>query len=403
MKFNYKARTKAGGIEIGTIEAYSKEAAVALLQKYDVFVTSVHESKETVSFLKNIDFLRGKVSKKNLAIFFRQLSIMLDSRVPVVQSLSSLAVQTSKPKFKETIFKISNSVEEGVPLSDALALYPKIFSNFYVNVVRSGEASSRIAQALYYVSEHLERESDIASQVRQAMIYPIFLLSVLFVVISIIILEVMPKVSDLIKESNSSPSFLTMATLAFYGFLQNYGIMIIGGLFGLVVLAVYYFRTKNGKKEYDRLSLKVPFFGNVLKKVFLVRFCSNISTLLIAGVSINKALQITEDTVDNSVYRAVIYKVEQEVSEGEKISLVMLKNQDYFPPFVAQMVKVGEETGKLDKVLMEVVNFYEKEIGRSINLFSRLLEPIMIIILGVVVTLLASSVFSSIYGVVGTI
>ncbi len=403
MKFSYRARTKDGKIEIGSVEAYSQEAAASLLQKYNIFVTSLIEKKEGSSFLKKISFLGGNVSKKDLAIFFRQLSVMLESRVPVVQSLSSLAAQSGKLGFREAITKISNLVEEGVPLSDAFAFYPKTFNSFYINLIKSGEASGQIAKTLYYVSENLEREHDIISEVRQAMIYPIFLISVLVFVMGIIVIEVMPKISDIITQSSTKPSFTTIIILNFYRFLQNYWLFMIVGLIVVVLYIIYYISTKKGRENYDKVSLMVPLLGEFLKKVFLVRFCGNISTLLIAGIPINKTLQITADTVNNLEYKKIISKVEKEVSEGEKISSVMIKNQNYFPLFVVQMVKVGEETGKLDKVLMDVVDFYDKDIKRSINLFSRLLEPIMIIGLGIIVTLLAFSVFSSIYGVIQSI
>lgn len=399
MEFSYKARTKEGKLESGTIEAYSKEAAAALLQKYNIFVTSVQEKKSRESFLKGLE-LSKKVSRKDLAIFFRQLSLMLESRVPVVQSLYSLALETKKPSFKSAIQRISNLVEEGIPLSEAFSRYPDIFGNFYINLIKSGEASGKISQALYHVSEHLESESDIIAQVRQAMVYPVFVITVLFVVLSIIITRLVPRISDLIEETQVTPPFFTMLALSFYEFLEGYWWTLVLGLFLIVIFSIYYVRTSYGKKNFDKVSLKVPVINTFFKQIFLVRFCTNVSTLLIAGISINKTLEITEDTVNNKIYKDVITDIGKRVSEGEKISAAMLKHGEYFPLFVIQMVKVGEETGKLDKVLQEVVSFYQKEINRSINLFSSLLEPIIIIILGLFVTLLAVSVFSPIYSTI---
>jgi|SRR3989344_1006114 len=403
MKFSYRARTQDGKVEIGTIEAYSKEAAVSLLQKYNIFVTSLSENKGKYEFITKFQLFGSGVSKKDLAIFFRQLAVMLESRVPVVQSLSSLAGQSKKSRFRETINKIAGLVEEGIPLSDAFAFHPKVFSSFYVNLIKSGEASGQIAKTLYYVSDNLEREHDIISEVRQAMIYPIFLVVVLTFVMGIIIIEVMPKISDIISQSSTTPSFTTLLVLNFYKFIQNYWSFMLIGLAIFIFVIVYYLSTKQGREYYDKVSLKIPLLGEFLKKVFLVRFCGNISTLLLAGIPIHKTLEIAADTVNNSEYKKIISKMQEEVSAGEKISSVMIKNQEYFPLFVVQMVKVGEETGKLDKVLMDVVSFYDKDIKRSIDLFSRLLEPIMIIVLGGIVTLLAFSVFSSIYGVVQSI
>lgn len=402
MKYIYKARTRQGKIEIGSIEAYSKEAAVNLLQKYDIFLTSLEEKTDRKPFFDKMKFTR-KASKKDLAIFFRQLSFMMESSVPVVQSLSSLAPQVEKASLKEIIFKVSNLVEQGTPLSEAFATYPETFNNFYVNLVRSGEASGKIASTLYDISSHLEREYDVATQVKQAMIYPIFLVSVLFFVVAIVITQIVPRIKDIIEQTGNTPPFFTGIILNFYQFLASYWLILLIALFFLVVLAIYYFRTKEGREKYNNVSLKTPFLGKLLKKVFVSRFCSSVSTLLIAGISINRALKITGDTVDNVVYKNIIAQIEQKVYQGEKISLAIAEYPDYFPSFIVQIIKIGEATGKLDKTLMDVVNFYEKEIKRSIDLFSRLLEPIMIVILGVFVVILAMSIFSSIYSVLDII
>jgi len=402
LKFNYQARTREGKIETGIIEASSHEVAVVLLQKYNIFVTSLKEESKTKDFFKNIKF-ETKVSVKDLAIFSRQLAVMLESRVSVIQSLQSLAIQTNKINFKKIILEISSLVEDGIPLSEAFAHFPKIFDNFYVNLIKSGEMSGKISGALYYISDHLEREHEIASQVRQAMIYPIFTVSVLFITVNIIIIFLIPKIEELIKESNSNPPPFTVITLNFYKFLENFWWAIMFFLFLFAILIFFYFKTKKGKKIYNRLSLKVPFLGDILRNVFLTRFCGNISTLMSSGISINRALKITGDTADSIVYKEIIGEIENKVSEGEKISSVLVKHQDYFPSFVIQMIKVGEETGKLDKTLMEAVIFYEKEIKRSIDLFLALLEPALIIFLGIIVGLLAVSVFVPLYSTIGTI
>ncbi len=402
MKYTYHARTKEGRQETGTIEAYSKEAAALLLQKYNVFVTSLEAEAPKHVWFQKIKF-RTPISKKDLTIFFRQLSIMLDSRVPVVASLASLASQTNKKSFKEIISDISNLVQEGAPLSSAMAAYPHVFSNFYVNLVKSGETSGDISKSLNYIANHLESENDIIVKVRQAMMYPVFVLCVLVVVVAIIIIEVMPQISSLIKESGGKPSWFTVIILDFYGFLASYWWALVLAVALLAGLAIFYANTKAGKTNISILLLKVPFLGGVLKKVFLTRFCSNVATLISAGVSIQSALKITENTVSNPAYRQITSRIEKEISEGEKISYVMSKYKEYFPPFVVQMVKVGEETGKLDSALMEVVNFYQKDITGAISMFSSLLEPVMIIVLGIIVAIMAISVLSPLYGALGTV
>lgn len=400
MKYTYQARTKEGRIEAGTVEASSKDTAAALLQKYNIYVTSLKEIKPPFSI--RIKFL-GKASKKDLAIFSRQLAVMLESRVPVVQSLTSLAVQIRKIDFKEKILKISQMVEEGSPLSEAFGAYPDTFNVFYVNLVKSGEVSGKISEALYYLSDHLEKESDIESQLRSAMIYPVFVLCVVFVVLLIVMIFVMPKLVDLLKETTSKPPFFTLLMIDFYYFLTSYGWILLIAFLSLIGFLIYYFRTKEGKKKFDKISLKTPFWGTILQKIFLIRFSESISTLISAGVSINKALQITKDTVTNDIYKKIIFETEEGVFKGEKISSVLIRHPKHVPTFVVQMIQVGEETGKLDKTLMEIVNFYQKDVKRAVDTFIALLEPILIIFLGIVVSLLAISVLSPLYGALGSI
>ena len=402
MKYTYQARSKEGKIETGTVEASSKEAAALLLQKYNIFVTSINESSPLISSLNNITFFE-RVSKKELAIFSRQLAVLLQSRVPVTQSLKSLAIQIKKKSFKEKVVKIAQLIEEGNSLSDAFGAYPDVFNVFYVSLVKTGEASGKISESLYYLSDHLEREADIASKIRSAMIYPAFVILVLFAVILIVMFFVMPRVTSLLKETTSEPPLLTMMMLGFYDFLFQWGWVVMVGFISLVVFIIYYFTTKEGKKNYDKIVLKVPFISGFLKKIFLIRFAENISTLIGAGLSINNALRITKDTVENFVYKEIISETEERVSEGEKISAVLVKYPDYAPPFVVQMIQVGEETGKLDRNLMEIVNFYQKEVTRSVEVFTAMLEPILIIFLGGIVALLAITVLEPLYSTLGTI
>ena len=389
-------------METGIIEASSKEAAAVLLQKYNIFVTSLQEEVEREPLLKKIK-LQTSIPKKDLAIFSRQLAVMLDSRVPVTQSLISLAAQSNRDDFKKVIINVSNLVQEGVSLSEALSRFPQVFNNFYVNLIKSGEASGKMTETLYYIADHLERERDITTQLQQAMVYPIFTLSILFVVLNIIIVFLLPKIEELIRESDVNPPLFTVIMLHFYAFLENSWWIMMAGLVFLIITFIVYFKTPEGKKSYDSLLLKIPFLGNILRKVFLARFCGNISTLISSGVSITTALNISSDTINNSVYKNIISEVEHRVSEGEKISSVLVEHQDYFPPFVIQMIKVGEETGKLDSTLLEIVNFYQKEIKGAIDLFLTLLEPTLIIFLGIIVGILAISVFAPLYSSLGTV
>jgi type IV pilus assembly protein PilC len=270
-------------------------------------------------------------------------------------------------------------------------------------LIKTGEASGKISDSLYFLSDHLEREHDISSQITGAMIYPAFVIVVMLVVIPMVIFFVMPKLVDLLKQTTVKPPVFTQMMIDFYSFLASYGWIILVGFFLLVLFIVYYFTTKEGKKRYDELSLKTPILGGFLKKTFLIRFAESISTLISAGLSINSALKITRDTVGNYVYKKILTETEERVSQGEKMSSVLVKYPDYAPPFVVQMIQVGEETGTLDKNLMEIVSFYNKEVKRAVETFTALLEPVLIIVLGVCVAFLAISVIEPLYGALGTI
>lgn len=397
MKYVYQARSKEGNIERGTVEASSKEAAALLLQKYNIFVTSIKE-QTPLFFRKEFLVFSKKVSKKDLAIFSRQLGVMLQSRVPVVKSLRSLSIQIKNTGFKQKIIKISQFVEEGTSLSDAFGVYPEFFSPFYLSMLKTGEASGKISDVLFYLSDHFEREHDIVSKIKSAMIYPIFVICVLVVVVLIVMFFVMPKLVDLLKEAVTEPPLFTRFMIGFYQFLSNHGWIIILAFVFLILFIGYYFTTKQGRRNFDKLILKVPFVSSFFKKIFLIRFAENIATLAGAGLSINKALKITSDTVENFVYKQIISETNERVSEGEKISSVFIKYPTFIPPFVVQMIQVGEETGKLEKNLSEIVNFYGKEVDRSIATFTALLEPILIVVLGVIVAFLAASIIQPLYG-----
>ncbi len=402
MKYFYQARSKEGKIETGTVEASSKEAAALLLQKYNIFVTSIKEQSPLLLRTENISFL-NKISGKDLAIFSRQLSVMVQSRVPITQSLKSLAVQAKNVSFKEKILKISQLVEEGSPLSEAFGAFPEVFNVFYISLIKTGEASGRISESLSYLSDHLEREYDTSSQIKQAMIYPAFVIAVLFAVIPMVIMFVMPKLVDLLKQTVAEPPMFTKLMIDFYGFLANWGWVLMVGFFFFVVFIFYYFKTKEGRIKYDEWSLKIPLIGSFFKKTFLIMFAESVSTLIGAGLSITNALKITRDTVGNSVYQKILTETEERVSQGEKMSSVLIKYPEFAPPFVVQMIQVGEETGTLDKNLLEIVTFYNKEVKRAIETFTALLEPILIVFLGIVVALLAVSVIGPLYGALGTI
>jgi len=400
MKFLYQARTKEGDIRSGTIEASSKEVALSLLQKLGYYVTYLEEERPPI-YAKELKIFR-RISLKDLFIFSRQLSIMLHSKVPIVESLATIAAQIKNPDFKEIISDIAEEVEAGSSLSRALLKYPKVFSPFYAAMVKAGEASGKLSQTLTFLSNHLEREYNLRGKIRGAMIYPTLVLVVFLGVLGLMVFSILPSFEKILKEREVEIPFITKAILSFSKILRE-KFFYLGLIFGtFIVLIFYYFKTKEGKKNFDKFSLKIPFFGEISKKLILSRFAQNLSTLISAGLSLPEALEIVEEIVGNEEYKNAISKIKEGVKKGESISSITTLYPELFPPLFTQLVLVGEKTGTLSNCLSTISNFYQSEAEKSIENFLSFLEPLLIIILGVLVGGLMLSVLLPLYRIIGT-
>lgn len=399
MKFNYQARTKEGELQTGTVEAPSKEAALSLLHKYDLYATLLTETASPF-YAKKIKILE-MVTQKDLVLFSRQLSIMFKSKVPLVESLGVLAGQTKKTGFKEKILKLMEEVEGGTSFSLALALYPKLFSPLYVAVVKSGEASGKLSESLNYLANHLEMEYDLSGKIKGAMTYPVFILFFFLIITSLMVVFVIPQLTAILEGSGQELPILTKLLIEGSDILRQQGLLLILGFFGLIIFIFKYLKTSGGKDFFDRFSLKIPLMGEFLKKIYLTRLAENLSTLISAGLPIARALEITGEVVGNNVYREIILKTQTEVRRGESISAVLSAYPDAFPSLFSQMTLVGERTGTLDNTLMNIVDFYRKETDRAIDSSISMLEPLLIAVLGGAVAFFALAVIVPIYQFLG--
>ena len=396
MKFNYQARTPEGQIQSGVVEASSREAALSLLQTHGLYVTLLEEEKKPPILTKRIQIFQ-RVSRKDIVLFSRQLAILFKSNVPVVESLQTIANQTKKRNFKEKIFKIADKVDGGTPLSAALSFYPFIFPPFYTSMVKSGEATGKLSEVLGYLADHTEREYNFYSKVIGAMIYPIFVLFVFAIILALMMFLVMPSLAQVFKESGQELPSITKMVIGFSGFLRTWWWVVLLFLFG-VLLSVYELaRTKEGKVFIGKASLETPFLSGFLKKIYLSRIAENLSTLISAGLPIIQTLEITGEIIGNDVYKTIILETRDGVKRGEPISLILSRYPETFPPLFIQMIAVGEKTGQLDQVLMNIVNFYQGDVERALDGFVKLLEPILIIGLGLIVAGLIAAVILPLY------
>ena len=397
MKFNYQGRTKEGDVRMGQVEASSEEAAINLLQGYGLYITLLEEDKPPI-YAKKIT-LFSKVSRKDIVLFSRQLSIMFRSKVTLIEALRVLSSQIKNVEFKETVFALSEEIEGGTSFSKALSQYPKVFTPFYVAMVKSGEASGKLSDVLSYLAEHLERDYHLLAKAKGALIYPALVVFVVFVVIALLVFFVVPSLSQVLESTGQDLPAMTKIVISGSAFLRVWGWILIPIIFFLVIFISRYRNTELGKRNFDTLMLKIPVANNLLKMIYVSRFSENLSTLISGGLPIAQALDTTGDVIGNHAYKKVIIEAKEGVRRGDSISSILNKYPDLFPPVFTQMVLVGEKTGSLDEVLLNIVDFYQKEIDTSIDSLLGILEPALLVFLGGIVGVIMFSILVPMYDV----
>jgi len=396
MKYNYQARAKDGRVQTGVVEASSREAGFNVLKKHNLYVTALEEISDSPFYAKQLTFF-SKANKRDVVMFSRQISIMFKSEVPVVEAFRTIAKQTRKADFKEKIIKIAEEIEGGTPLSKALFMYPKIFSPFYVNMIKAGEASGKLSEVFLYLADYLEKQDAFTSKIKGAMIYPIFILVVFVGVVALIMGYVIPQLSKVLESSGAELPMLTKIVIAASNFIQQKWWLMLLIILAVVGGLVYFFRTDKGKEISDKMFLGLPFVKNFAQKFYLTRIALNLTTLISGGLPIAQALEITGTVVGSVQYNDILQEAKEGVKRGDAISMVFQRYPRLISPLFFQMIMVGEKTGTLDSSLNNVVAFYERDVDRALDSFIRLLEPLFIILLGGVVAGLMGAVLMPIY------
>ncbi len=398
MQFDYKARDKEGNIKEGVVEASSRETAFLVVQSYELYVVSLTE-KKTPFYKQDFGSSFERVSGQDVVMISRQLAVMAESKIPIVEALQALSKQLGKKTLKEKMLSISDKVEGGAPLSKALALYPDIFSNFYVNIIKSGEASGKMSESLTYLADHIEREYEFRQKIIGAMFYPIFILVIFVGIMLFLFMFIMPELTQILLDAGGDIPLITQIVISISSFLEENGIFVFLGLAILIGLAIKFLKTEQGKETLDEFILKVPIFSDFFKKTYMIRFSESLSTLIMAGLPIVKSLEIVADIVNNKPYKETILMLSEGVEQGKQISEVMKKYPKMFSPLLIQMTIVGERSGRLSSSLDNVVRFFRAEIGRTLDKYISMLEPLMIVALGALVGGLVGSVLLPIYNI----
>ncbi len=396
MKFNYQARTKKGELKVGQVEASSQDAALDILQRSDYYVTYLSEVEEKSWFRREVKIFE-RIKREDIVIFTRQLAIMLQSQTPPVESLHTLAHQTEKDVLSEKITHLANEVEGGKPFSEALASFPDIFSDFFVSMVKSGEASGDLPGALNSLADHMEQQYDLINKVRSAMLYPAFVVGTMGILIILMLYFVFPRLEEVFEEMGQDLPAVTGFMLNLAGFARSWGWLFVLLLIAVIVGFIFYLRTEEGKRTKDTLLIRLPVIDSFLQKMYIARFSDNLSTLISGGLPVAQALQISGDVVGNVLYKEAIYEARDGVRRGENISSVLKRYSNIIPPMVAQMIFVGERSGRLDSTLERMASFYQKQVENSIDKLLSLLEPVLIVLLGGAVAFVVLTVLLPIY------
>lgn len=399
-KFAYTAINKLGKATTGTGEAASRQAFTDTLNKQGLHPVSIKTLKDSNSLNDRFLAFSNKVKMKDLVIFSRQMSTMVSAGVPLTRALSTMQTQTSNKYFQKVIAGISHDVEAGTSLGDAFAKYPRIFSEIYINMIRAGEAGGILDDILKRLATQVEQDARMRKKIKGAMTYPIVILSITIVAFFGITMFILPTIGKMIKELGGAEAKLPIYTqimLDTSSFMQRQGGFVLVGFIIFVFLFLRLIKTPKGKLTFHRFLLRIPVLNTIILRIAVARFARTFASLMSAGVTVLDALEVTGGAVGNKVIQQELVNAAKEVKNGKQLSEPIGKSK-YFPAIVSQMLAIGEETGQTSMVLVKVADFYEDEVATVIDSLASIIEPLMIIILGAGVGLIAASVMGPIAG-----
>lgn len=399
-KFTYVAINKQKKRLTGTLDVDTREAALASLAKQDLDLISLKEEGKKKGEIPFLSALGNRVKSKDLVIFTRQLSTMVSAGVPLLRALTTLQQETESKKLAEVLDNVVKDVQAGSSLGDAFGKQPQAFNEVYVNMVRAGEAGGILDEILKRLALQQEKNDSIRKKVKGAMMYPMVLLSITVIAFFGLMIFIVPRIGQIVKDlggPNAQLPALTQVMLGISSFITNQWYIMIAALVIIAILIQRYLKTPKGKMQFNQIELKIPALGNIVTKLAVARFARTFSSLLGAGVTVLEALRVTGSALGNVAYKQELDKAAQGVKNGKQLS-AMLQDSKLFPKIVPQMLAVGEETGQTDTVLIKVAEFYEEEVDTLIAGLSAILEPIMIVIMGSMVGLIAASVMGPIAG-----
>jgi len=400
----WEGRTRTGEIVKGNMDAPNEAAVMQKLRTQQVLVMNVKVQSKGFSFNLpfQIPFLKETVREKDLVIFTRQFGTMIDAGLPLVQCLDILASQQPNKTFKKVLYEVKQTVEGGATLSDSLKRHPRVFNDLYVNLVAAGEVGGILDTILTRLSTYIEKAMKLKGQVKGAMVYPGVILTIATVVVAVLLIYVIPTFKKMFEGMGGQLPGPTQFVVDLSNFLRHYLLLIIIGIFGAMFALGSFYRTQRGKLLIDALLLKIPIVGDLIRKVAVARFSRTLSTLISSGVPILDGMDICARTSGNKIIENAIKEARTSISQGKTIA-EPLKDTNVFPSMVVQMIAVGESTGALDAMLGKIADFYEEEVDTAVAALTSLMEPLLMVFLGVVVGGILIAMYLPIFSIAGTI
>lgn len=398
--YQWVAITKKGRKIKGEIDAANDKIATNQLKKRNLTIKKL--APKPKDLLSGLAFMQPKVTKRDIVIFTRQFSTMIDAGLPLVQGLQILAEQSENPTFKVILKKINSDVEGGSTLAEALKKHPEVFDNLFVNLVAAGEVGGILDTILRRLAVFIEKAEKLKSQIKGAMTYPIVVMAIAIIVIVVILVFVIPVFEDMFKSFGSALPVPTQIVVNMSAFIQGYWYLIFGALFAVIFLFKRYRNTPGGRKTTDALALKLPVFGDLLKKTAVARFTRTLGTMLSSGVPILDALEIVAKTSGNVIIEEILFEVRGSIAEGQTIAEPLSENE-IFPGMVIQMIAVGEATGALDTMLEKIADFYDDEVDTAVEALTSMLEPLLMLFLGVSIGGLVVAMYLPIFQMAGAV
>ncbi len=399
MLFKYKAVTKTGEERKGAIEALNEDVAISSLQRRGLVIVSISDAEKISIFEMDIAFL-SRVKTKDIVILSRQIATLFEAQVPALRSFQLLAAESSNPILRKKLNEISDDIQSGMTISDALHKHPSVFSDFYVNMVRSGEESGKISDSFLYLADYIDRSYELTSKIRGALTYPAFVISIFMVVMIGLFTFIIPRLSEILESSGQELPIYTKIVIGISDFLVNYG------LFAVVLListGFLFWKFKRANELlFSKIALNSPGFGNLFRKLYLARLADNMHTMLSSGIPMVRAVEITSDVVGSEIYKKILLNAIEKIKGGDPMSKALAGEKE-IPGMLIQMIRVGEETGELGNILEKIAVFYKREVDTAVETLISLIEPAMIVLLGLGVGGVLASVLMPIYNIAGGI